>query len=75
MLIVAGAVPCPLLVPLAMCHRFDASFLSLRAKSIMAKTALPMLTLVNTLIQVRGRSQFQAGWFSVAVMRATTAAP
>lgn len=41
----------------------------------MAKTALPMLTLVNTLIQVRGRSQFHAGWFSVAVMRAKTVAP
>jgi len=32
--------------------RFDASFLSLRAKSIMSKAALPMLTLTNTLIQV-----------------------
>ena len=32
--------------------RFDASFLSLRAKSIMAKSALPMLTLTNTIFQV-----------------------
>ena len=34
--------------------RFDASFLSLRAKSIMAKSALPMLTLTNTIFQVCG---------------------
>ncbi|KAL6764319.1 MFS general substrate transporter [Haematococcus lacustris] len=32
--------------------RFDAAFLSLRAKQVMSKAALPMLTLVNMLIQV-----------------------
>eukprot|EP00798_Chlamydomonas_sp_ICE-L_P027969 gene27969-8851_t len=32
--------------------RFDASFLSLRAKSVMSKSALPMLTLTNSIIQV-----------------------
>ena len=32
--------------------RFDAAFLSLRAKSVMSKSALTMLTLVNMLIQV-----------------------
>ncbi|GFR51625.1 hypothetical protein Agub_g14052, partial [Astrephomene gubernaculifera] len=32
--------------------RFDASFLSLRAKAVMPKTLLPMLTLINTLIQM-----------------------
>ncbi|GAX82287.1 hypothetical protein CEUSTIGMA_g9716.t1 [Chlamydomonas eustigma] len=32
--------------------RFDASFLSLRAKSVIAKSALPLLTLTNTLFQV-----------------------
>ena len=31
--------------------RFDASFISLRAKSLMAKSALPMLTLTNTVFQ------------------------
>ncbi|GIL69179.1 hypothetical protein Vretimale_12677 [Volvox reticuliferus] len=32
--------------------RFDASFLSIRAKAVMPKTLLPMMTLVNTLIQM-----------------------
>ncbi|KXZ46309.1 hypothetical protein GPECTOR_45g179 [Gonium pectorale] len=32
--------------------RFDASFLSLRAKAVMPKSLLPMLTLLNTLIQM-----------------------
>ncbi|KAG2487499.1 hypothetical protein HYH03_013918 [Edaphochlamys debaryana] len=32
--------------------RFDASFISLRAKSVMAKSMLPMLTLINTLFQM-----------------------
>jgi hypothetical protein len=32
--------------------RFDPSFLSLRAKQVMDKAAIPMLTFVNTVIQV-----------------------
>ncbi len=42
----------PLSPPSYRLRRFDASFLSLRAKSLMSKSALPMLTLVNTIIQV-----------------------